>query len=1039
MIQIYKLNMIPHAEREHRGYIPPKVHVSQYDKGLRTLVFELYEGNTCYTIPNNATAKIYGKKPDKNVFEYEMTIDATGYVPTVSVDLREQMTPIAGIVQCEVRIIVDTDTVGTANFVICVEPAPVGAEEAYSESEIPEIDNLLYGGEVGDVFTKTKTGARWDKIGTDSGLMMKSEYDPNDDGSVLKADHADDADTVDGHTVSRDVLAGEYTNTQIDEAIGRVQHDVDDVSDQIDAQLGQFTVSRNVLADEYTNAQIDGAIQTVTDAVSQLDGVAVKSVNNVAPVDGNVALAKSDIGLGNVDNTSDLNKPISTAVQNALDLKANTALIGAANGIAELDSNGFVPAAQLPSYVDDILEFASMSAFPATGETGKIYVALDTNLTYRWGGSEYVEISQSLALGETSGTAYRGDRGKAAYDHSQIISGNPHHVTATDVGLGNVNNTADADKPISTATQSALDQKMTKSVYDSNGNGVVDNAEKVDGHTVGRDVESDEYTNEQIDEMHGTMLDSTFAAMLDMTNTTSIFKAWYAQASKDESNRYALLERFADMMASACGDITFTLRNYQPSVSSDPAMTPMDDLAQHSAGQLCTENTTPVADWTDEHPIGGWYIRAQALSLQNGKMNVIAIEGIDDSFDVTGESAPVYCFCMSPWIKEWSDDNYEYTSFRGTQDASESYRPMAEAVDFVDNSKRNLTWHPAYGGGRNSAGALTSGSGRPAWNFQSANSGISNARKMSAYEGLWNDCDTEFILKMWQLRHFNLENSGIAEGCTSYSYQYDAAVAETGVKRVLLTTAQAANLVVGSTVSVGEMGTNTSKDRGNAYMRNLADSVKISSIENVDVDGTTYAAVNLDTSVTFDTTSTTVISTWPWISGATDALPGHKDGCFHSLTDGKGPLRVMGIEILNGACVNGLDPLWNVVDGEYQIYTCRDSEKQAGSITADYEKVLTQPALVTSSSWQYIKHLIKNALGVVFPDAVGGSSTTYFKSAFYWWYSTGVRSPWRFFYLITGGPAGLAGATGDLPPGFTSWTVVPRLSGSGKKRGEWSA
>lgn len=68
---------------------------------------------------------------------------------------------------------------------------------------------------------------------------------------------------------------------------------------------------------------------------------------------------------------------------------------GAANGVASLDANGLVPSAQLPSYVDDVLEYASSSAFPATGDTGKIYVALDTNKAFRWGGSTYVEISQS--------------------------------------------------------------------------------------------------------------------------------------------------------------------------------------------------------------------------------------------------------------------------------------------------------------------------------------------------------------------------------------------------------------------------------------------------------------------------------------------------------------------------------------------------------------------------------------------------------------------------------------------------------------------
>lgn len=113
---------------------------------------------------------------------------------------------------------------------------------------------------------------------------------------------------------------------------------------------------------------------------------------------------------------------------------------GANNGVAELDSSGKVPSSQLPSYVDDVLEYSAKSSFPSTGETGKIYVDTSENKTYRWSGSTYTEISPSLALGETSSTAYRGDRGKTAYDHSQLTSGNPHNVTKSDVGLGNVGN-----------------------------------------------------------------------------------------------------------------------------------------------------------------------------------------------------------------------------------------------------------------------------------------------------------------------------------------------------------------------------------------------------------------------------------------------------------------------------------------------------------------------------------------------------------------------------------------------------------------------
>lgn len=107
---------------------------------------------------------------------------------------------------------------------------------------------------------------------------------------------------------------------------------------------------------------------------------------------------------------------------------------GVAGGVATLDENGRVPSAQLPSFVDDVREFETRAEFPEAGESGVIYIAKDTNLTYRWSGSLYVEISPSLALGETDATAFPGDKGKAAYDHSQITQGNPHGVGYQDVG-----------------------------------------------------------------------------------------------------------------------------------------------------------------------------------------------------------------------------------------------------------------------------------------------------------------------------------------------------------------------------------------------------------------------------------------------------------------------------------------------------------------------------------------------------------------------------------------------------------------------------
>lgn len=147
---------------------------------------------------------------------------------------------------------------------------------------------------------------------------------------------------------------------------------------------------------------------------------------------------------------------------------------------------GLVPSSQLPSYIDDVVDAYVVGSTPyasdwlsltvggsaLTPESGKIYIVLTAGayemLEFRWSGTVYAEISKSLALGETSSTAGRGDHAKAAYDHSLLTSGNPHRVTKSDVGLGNVDNVADADKPVSTATQAALDLKANKSTIVNN-------------------------------------------------------------------------------------------------------------------------------------------------------------------------------------------------------------------------------------------------------------------------------------------------------------------------------------------------------------------------------------------------------------------------------------------------------------------------------------------------------------------------------------------------------------------------------------------
>lgn len=160
------------------------------------------------------------------------------------------------------------------------------------------------------------------------------------------------------------------------EADSNLSNRIDDLDDKIDKEIAD----REAEIDRIEN-KFDGVTDALEDALQ-------KEIE--------------DRKAGDTTITNSLNAFISTK--------------GQPGGLAELDSTGKVPAAQLPSYVDDVLEFSTKAQFPQTGETGKIYVAKDTNLTYRWTGTQYLEISQSLALGETPSTAYPGDKGKANRD-----------------------------------------------------------------------------------------------------------------------------------------------------------------------------------------------------------------------------------------------------------------------------------------------------------------------------------------------------------------------------------------------------------------------------------------------------------------------------------------------------------------------------------------------------------------------------------------------------------------------------------------------
>jgi hypothetical protein len=259
-----------------------------------------------------------------------------------------------------------------------------------------------------------------------------------------------------------------YTKIQNGYEIGEL-HDVR-ISAVADNQILRYNSTRQVWENtsELTTAETDiDALEvrmtTEEGNVDSLEGRMTTAEGDIDDIeDGTTIVPKANADKDNNEfDATYLKKASATATYIPLSQK------GVANGVAPLDSGGKVPSIHLPGGVDDIKEFADVASFPLVGEASIIYVALDTNIIYRWSGSAYTEISSSLALGETSSTAHRGDLGKIAYDHSQIITGNPHGTIASDVGAepanANIQTTVTTVGNIINGSQTLTDTRITNS------------------------------------------------------------------------------------------------------------------------------------------------------------------------------------------------------------------------------------------------------------------------------------------------------------------------------------------------------------------------------------------------------------------------------------------------------------------------------------------------------------------------------------------------------------------------------------------------
>ena len=296
---------------------------------------------------------------------------------------------------------------------------------------------------------------------------------------------------------------------------------------------------------------------------------------------------------------------------------------------------------------------------------------------------------------------------------------------------------------------------------------------------------------------------------------------------------------------------------------------------------------------------------------------------------------------------------------------------------------------------------------------------------------------------MMIIKYATTHSQSIMAGCTSYSNQNQNLVEETGVMRVVLTKAQAAGYVIGSYVSIGDVGSNTNRDRYFSYIHNKAYSAKVTKIEDVD---DSNAAVYVDAPEAFDTTLTTWITTMPWHSGATDEVAG-SDGSPNSNTNGKDPYKIQGIE----TCIGAYEVLGNVVmdivtgaDGNpaRDVYVCEDASTLSSNIAtvrANYKKAVAQVAY-TAASWKYITEETTDPnLGIMIPTKVGGGSTTGFADGLYTDTGTSGQREWLALGTLGNGAyAGLWLLSAGTGWSSTAWTIVSGVSPNGT-RGEWQA
>lgn len=486
----------------------------------------------------------------------------------------------------------------------------------------------------------------------------------------------------------------------------------------------------------------------------------------------------------------------------------------------------------------------------------------------------------------------------------------------------------------------------------------------------------------------------------------------------------------------------YTTRIYKYDTSTSPTGVKLND----NEGLVRKPSTNTAIGQDDYREIGVFMHFPCNFTVDNKGFNhVTALQGQPD-FKKTGK-VDVGEVTMSAWVG--ITDNPEYVDYHYSDSPNEALglRPMGESIN-PDGTISPFMIHGKYGAGDidgvpySSAGLILANGSQKGGKPVSHTGLIAYMRKKgSMYVGTTN-WDLFYKQLMMIILYATTNSRSVMTGCNSYTSQEMATVAETGVTRVILPKAKANNYIVGSYVSVGDIGSNTNKDRYYAYMHNLAYDVKILKIEPVD---DTNSAIYLDTEP-FNTTLTTCISTMPWRTGSTDSVLG-SDGSPFSNTDNKNPFKIQGIETGYGAYEVLSNVFMDIVTDEdgtpkRDVYICMDASLLTTDMNAAktrYKKVTAQ-VTYTAASWKYIsKCFVDPALGIMVPTETKAGSTTGFCNGLYTDSGTSGQREWLSLGNLSNGTfCGLWILRADGGVGTASWLIVSGVSPNGT-RGEWQA